>query len=218
MRYLIKSRKWKVAGVKSNGLFGPGPNWDLNACVGYNGGPADYHRQGDGFFAAGTRLLASVSDDTFGIDRLIYPLVTLYRQGIELYLKHFCTEIPPLLEKAVQVKLNHRLEELWPVARELLAEIVDNEESFREHAEWVDTIIRDFVEVDPDGTVFRYPTDKQGVPHLQDMSLINAEVLGEQMAALHQVFETWDCLMCAVSDMRSEYLAEMRSNMEYEYD
>lgn len=199
-------------GVKSNGLFGPGSNWDLNACVGLNGGPADYQRQGSGFFEAGTRLFVSLSENSFGIDGLIYPLVNLYRQGIELYLKHFCTKIPPLLDKEILLNLNHRLDYLWPIACNLLAEIVNDQEAFRADAKWVDGIIRDFVEVDPSGTVFRYPTDKDGAPHLLAMSLINAEVFGEQMARLHQFFETCDCMRSAVADLRSEYLSEMRSH------
>lgn len=44
-------------GTKQNGLFRPGRDFNLNACVGINGGPADFHRQAWGCFEAGERLV-----------------------------------------------------------------------------------------------------------------------------------------------------------------
>lgn len=218
-----KGQEFPSFGRYSNGLFGPGTDIDLNACVGFNGGPSDYQRHGWGFFEAGNRLLSSLLDNSVGIDGLIYPLVTLYRQGIELYLKHYCSEIPPLLQKESKVKYRHELDLLWTEARQLLTELIDepDEQAFKADADWVDTIIRDFVAVDRGGAVFRYPTDKKDVPHLLDLSLINAGVFGEQMLKLYEVLETMCSLVSSALDYRADYLssmAEMKADYEAELD
>jgi hypothetical protein len=44
-----------------NVLFRPGPNLNLNACVGENGGPYDFAAYGEGFFHAGFEIIEAIN-------------------------------------------------------------------------------------------------------------------------------------------------------------
>jgi len=61
---MFKARKLADCGDQHNDLFRPGPNWKLNACVGWNGRPADFYRMAAGFFEAGKRLVDSLAEDS----------------------------------------------------------------------------------------------------------------------------------------------------------
>jgi len=85
---------YRVAfGEKHNNLFRPGPSAPMNACVGTNGGPANFSRYASGYFEAGAILVRNLAGSSRDIDILIYPLVFLYRHAIEASLKHLGSRI-----------------------------------------------------------------------------------------------------------------------------
>jgi hypothetical protein len=47
---------------KKESPFGKGTNWNLNACVGTNGGPYGYAAYGNGYFESGNTLAKSIID------------------------------------------------------------------------------------------------------------------------------------------------------------
>jgi len=57
----------------ANSLFRNGPNAQLNACVGENGGPYGYDEYGDGFFDGAKMIVARIKEGAYNIDTLIYP-------------------------------------------------------------------------------------------------------------------------------------------------
>ena len=65
-------------------------------------------------------------------------------------------------------------------------------------------IIRDFVEIDPTGQVFRYPEDIRGHAHLSELALINVEVLGDAMRKLHGILSDWTHWLVELQQRRSE--------------
>jgi hypothetical protein len=174
-----------------NSLFCPGPNMLLNACVGRNGGFPGFDRYARGYFEAGARLVESLQDDPTGVDLVIYPLVMNYRHGIEAALKHMMQLVPAFCDKPSKGtpkhkhnrkhKPNHLLMNDWKLVRRLLASlgVVGDDE-----LEQVEGTLTEFVEIDPNGTSFRYPKALDGKVSLQDTTLINVEVFGERMADL----------------------------------
>ena len=58
---------------KTNDLFKGGENYDLNACVGNNGGPYDEMDYGDGFFKGGQIIVDGAKDRKGPVDILVYP-------------------------------------------------------------------------------------------------------------------------------------------------
>ncbi len=85
-------------GRKENDLFSGGNDTDLNACVGWNGGPADFGRYAQGYFEAGERLVKSLRRDPYEVDGVIYPLVMVYRHGVEAMLKQLAVMSSVLAE------------------------------------------------------------------------------------------------------------------------
>lgn len=174
-----------------NMLFRPGPNLNLNACVGENGGPYDFAAYGEGFFHAGFEIIEAINRGAWTIDILIYPAVFDFRHGIELYLKHFTILANRLLDSDETMKKGHGIMQNW---EELKGLFVRMSNPFFDPTEIdvVHDILEDVVSIDATGQVFRYPEDNRGRPHLEDIAIINAEVLQEGMRVLADIFENWD--------------------------
>jgi hypothetical protein len=177
------------SGKGHNSLFRSGPNWKLNACVGRNGGQAGFARYARGYFEAGARLVRSLQDDPVGVDIVIYPLVMNYRHGIEAALKHLAKVLPILCDESPESKAthkpNHRLMDDWKLVRRLLARVEVEERELKE----IESTLIELVEIDPNGTSFRFPKALDGTVSLQDITLINVEVFGQRMAHLAEFLE-----------------------------
>jgi hypothetical protein len=195
-------------GHKHNGLFRPGSDFRLNACVGRNGGPADFGRIARGFFEAGKCLVASLEVDRLNIDLLVYPIVFNYRHGLEAALKYLVKRLPRLFGERGVAKPNHDLLVNWGKVRGYLERPDMPDDQDREWIETVERRLREFAEIDPQGECFRYPEAKDGSPYLRDTSLISIEVFGSQ---IDEVASFLDGLMSMADyyiDLRNEWLAE----------
>lgn len=190
-------------GSRHNSLFSPGPDFHLNACVGRNGGPAGLTRYAKGYFEAGARLVKSLQEDPIEVDWLVYPLVMVYRHGIETALKHLGRVLPALFDETAEVKLTHKLMDNWNLVRRYLAQL----EVEAKEIEQVEGKLTEFIQIDPNGETFRYPEARDGTRHLQDTSLINVEVFGEGMAYVATFLE--GC--CDWADHLYEQKCEMAS-------
>lgn len=177
-------RRTKPA-TKHNDLFGPGKNHRLNACVGWNGGPADLARYAQGYFEAGKRLVESLRANPTYVDFLIYPLVNTYRQGIENMLKQVGLVLLRLCDEEGKIKLDHRLMNNWAIVRRCL----EQQDVAAEELDRAEKTLKDLVEIDSTGQTFRYPTTKDGEMHLEETGLINVEVFAEGIGSLAQYLE-----------------------------
>ena len=72
---------------KAHDIFRAGPNHELNACVGTNGGPYDFLDYGRGYLLAAIVLCEGIEHGGCVKNVKIYPTVFLLRHGIELYLR-----------------------------------------------------------------------------------------------------------------------------------
>jgi hypothetical protein len=198
-------------GSKHNSLFSPGPNMHLNACVGKNGGPAGFDRYASGYFEAGARLVASLQADSHSVDCVIYPLVMTYRHGIEIALKHLARVLPQFCDETAEPKLTHHLLDNWKTVRRFLSEMEAGDAGLDQ----VESLLKDFVEIDPRGESFRYPEGKDGGLLLQDTSLINVEVFGEGMAFIAKYLEG----ACYWAEHLEEQMAEgLQCQMEIDQE
>ena len=91
-----------------NMLFRSGPDYQLNACVGTNGGPYDLRSLGQGFFDGGKAIIHAAREGTAPVDILVYPAAFSFRHGIELYLKHLLGNVRNLRD-APSVEKNHSI-------------------------------------------------------------------------------------------------------------
>ena len=176
---------------KQNNLFrGEAGNFDLNACVGTNGGPYDFLDYARGYVRAGIVLVENAATCDNPVDILVYPIASCFRQAIELYLKYLSTNLPSLWDEPGNMKQTHKLLDNWAFVKGYLcrAKQLDNDGKRIAQAE---RILTDFVEIDPTGETFRFPADRSGNLFLQNTWLINVGVLGTAMGELGDILDFW---------------------------
>ncbi len=116
-------------------------------------------------------------------DLLIYPVVFLYRQAIELLLKELITISDRQSGKRVCIKLKHDLPKLWKVARSFIEKYSDGN-----HAELLDNtenLINQLDQIDPLSTAFRYPIDTKENESIIGVHRIDIQHLSEKMEGLY---------------------------------
>ncbi len=186
---------------KMNFLLRNGPNYNLNACIGNNGGPYDFGTYAEGFFSSGFLLCENLEGFNRKIDILIYPIFFNFRHGIELFIKHLNILTNKLLQNDVPIIRSHKILDNWEHLSLNLEQILD----FSEHLEIsiVKDILIEFLEIDKTGQSFRYPTDIKGNRTLQEWSIINVEILKQGMEVIYNFFENCDMYISSLLDTNS---------------
>jgi hypothetical protein len=175
-------------GKKQNDLFAPGPDIRLNACVGWNGGPADFARYSRGYFLAGQRLVESIESESMRcVDSLVYPIVMVYRHGVETALKYLRRRLPSLFDEPSEFKLDHDIMVNWKTVRGYLKRLDGSAEPTE--LDQIEKTLNDLIELDPNGMVFRYPEDKGGAMHLEETSIINVRVFADGIKPVSDFLE-----------------------------
>lgn len=152
--------------------------WHLNACLGFT--RDQWFGLTEGFRRAGDVLVQQAIDKRSDLDFLIYPIAFLYRQAIELSLKHVVTVGSQLLDQEPGVKWHHDLAPLWTRCRGLIEEIFPDEP--KADLDAVGEVVDQFVARDPRSTSFRYP-DPNAAPERIDV-LNLGEVVNRTFALL----------------------------------
>ncbi len=151
-------------------LFGPGEDWQANACIArWHQAPGYY---ASGFRLAGFRLADHVCANGSEQDTLIYPIVYLYRHHVELVLKDIIRTAAWLLDRELsneaEKALNgHGLSTLWNIAKPMLqpvCESADNPPFPVADIEGINSYIAQLDKHDPDGQRFRYATIRKAKP------------------------------------------------------
>jgi hypothetical protein len=158
-------------------LFKADDDWWHNAVIWKTGN--DWFAYANGYRIAADRLVESIMQDRMEIDFLVYPIVFLYRQSIELYLKCIIKDSKNLLELGGSFPKNHNILKLWIEAQSLLIKIWP--EGQEEDLDKIGYFIKQFSEHDPSSESFRYPEDKKGQKAIKDISHINLRHLKEIM-------------------------------------
>lgn len=162
--------------------FGEGSDWNLNACVGTNGGPYNYMDYARGYFQTGHTIYEGIVNDTnILIDIAIYPLLYVYRHALELSLKHILNLSPDSVKKI------HTLPDLWKAARPIAQSFLDEKDNSVLGV--IEGAVLNFNTIDPNAEVARFPENKKGEAYLQDMGIINIEPIYKQMKELEKAFE-----------------------------
>lgn len=134
-----------------------------------------------GYKDAADLLAKRVEERNAGQDSLVYPILFLYRQYLELQIKDLIRQAYCLQDISSDFPKHHHIGKLWEVCHKLLSEIspCDSVIELKEIAR----LIGEFSAVDPTSIAFRYPQDKEGSPSLPNISHINLrnvrEVVGK---------------------------------------
>jgi len=193
-------------------LFTTAEDWWNNACLNWLPAGWDWDLYATGYKDAADILVSHIQDNNRHHDTMIYPIVFLYRQYLELAIKNLIRQVRRLQDVTEPFPKIHRIDELWCICHRLLSQIApgDSEEELKH----ITRLIEEFSTVDPTSMAFRYPEDKGGSPSLPGITHINLRIVKEVIGKISVIIE-------GASAMVGEYLSfkwEMEREMEREYD
>ncbi len=132
---------------------------------------ADWMVYADGYATAAELTVAhSTRVDR---DRIVYPVIFLYRHAIELALKYTLLMARELLDKPGGLQKGHGLNHIWSQLRPLLEQIWESgpENDLRA----VDTLIKEMDQNDQSAEKHRYPISKDGERFFGSDEQVNLE-------------------------------------------
>lgn len=167
-------------------LFVTEQNSHHNAQVNYIHSWDTFNRYVLGYKEAADRLARSLLEDHHHLDLVVFPLVFLYRQYLELRLKQILVEGNLLLDKRFTLPIHH-IDRLWSECKSLLKQIEPTMEDQEVAA--LEMCILEFSTIDPSSMAFRYHVDLHDNPSLPpDLRYINIHNLAQVMAKIDSFF------------------------------
>ena len=188
-------------------VFMDGGDEQHNACLGWFSD--EWTIYADGYKDAGDLLVEYIKEKQVKQNSLVYPIVFLYRQYIELRIKAIIREGNQLFNIPEEFPKHHRIDELWKQCRRIIEKVWTEGPS--EDLEAVEECILQFSEKDPASMAFRYPTDKNDNPSLPDLSVINLINLAEVITRTGSLL---DGVSCGIS-VELEHKIEMEAEYSY---
>ncbi len=177
---------------------------DRRYTAGVNYPNATHELMTEGYLRAAQRLVKTISDNAWGVDYMVYPVIFLYRHWFELRLKN----IIDLGRQLVQVResgydTTHSLGRLWPVARDLIQKVWEGDRP--SEFDLIESIISDFEKFDPYSQAFRYPITRNGENQLEGLNEINVMYFSDQMDKIAEFIDGAAMGISVYLDNRSFY-------------
>ncbi len=188
----------------------PDPDWYLNACLNVGGGDWDIYAIG--YKRAGDILVQYVIDHNQDQDLLVYPVVFLYRQYLELRLKELIFAGDRLLDQDAKIPKTHDLVRLWRQARSNMESVWPDSDT-KDHLNAIETRMKELCDVDSGSFAFRYPENKDGAATLVGMVHINLKQLRDVVQGISHVLEGASTGMGEHLQWKHEMMAEYRAEM-----
>lgn len=181
-------------------------DWWNNACLNWAG--KSWTLYATGYLEAARILVRYVEENRCQQDALVYPIVFLYRQYLELTLKNLVTTISNLLDDPVPVGYKHSLVDQWkqlpPLTARLEEAMGQQVLASPEQRDEIRERIAEFETLDRTSLAFRYPEDKVGEnPLPPDLTHINLRRFREGMDRLAYLLDQ----LTVSADYFSEYFA-----------
>jgi hypothetical protein len=184
---------------KGDRLFQSGDDWWHNACLNYD--LDDWELYIKGYKRAGDVMADYIKQTTCDQDSLIFPIVFVYRQYLELRLKVLIKDCRELFDEPSDYMRGHALGPLWAECKRLLKKL-EPKISMKDF-EAVDEGIQQFIKLDPGSTAFRYPISASGDKSLPaDLKYINIRNLAEVMDKLSGFFESGEMMVSVYLDYK----------------
>lgn len=190
---------------KGDHLFVEREDWYSNAVL--NGQRDNLSLYAVGYKRAGEMLVEAVVKSRKDYDLLVFPIVFVYRQYLELRLKQLIRDSKRLLDDISGFPTTHKIAELWEMCRPLL-----NQEELYVGDQVLDAIeelITEFADVDEDSYAFRYPTDTKNNPSLPDLSYVNLLNLAEVIKKMAHFLEALSWQLSVILEQKQESSIEI---------
>lgn len=180
--------------------------WD-NACLNWSHDAWTLYASGYG--EAADLLVRHIEEHGAGQDMLVYPILFLYRQYLELEIKDLIRQGRRLQDIPGGFPKHHDIAGLWRTCHQLLSEIAPDDSV--EELKQIDRLIEEFAAVDPSSMAFRYPEDKKGNDSLPGITHINLRNVREVMTAISNLLTGASCQIDEYLSIKSEMAAEYGS-------
>lgn len=151
-----------------------------------------------GYFHVATCLAESLAQRERFPDYDGYPLIFLYRQSLELYLKHTIYQaarivsyknLKPLSDELLN---KHELASFATRGAEVLKELFPSDASLHAFYDRVVTVSREFEEIDQNSFVYRYPVTTKGGPVTNATQTVTLDSFCATMGEILSGFDTLD--------------------------
>lgn len=188
-------------------LFKPSSDYHNNACLNFMHDMSEGYI--DGYKYAADELVNKIDKTGVDQDYLVYPIVFLYRQHLELLLKRIIKSGRKHLATQEQgYPTHHKLKDLWSLAKSLRKEIWN--ENHPSEFEIVDHVISEYTLYDPASMAFRYPENKKGGKPNEKLKHINTRHLFEFIEKASSIL--WGVELC-INELEADAAAiPKRSN------
>lgn len=168
---------------------GAGADWHNRALLGY-AHIVPWSAYVIGYKEAADRLVRGIDEGQHGQDMLVFPILFLYRQYLELSIKWQIRDCQMLLaierpkkpkgrQQRIVAAQGHDLTELWSYLQQLLKRVYPGLAG--SVISEIDRIICAFAELDPIGDEARYPLNMAEKKSLRSLEEINLRQLAEDM-------------------------------------
>ena len=185
---MTRENHWPAKGSKL--FISNAPDWQFNACLNWRtASPTSWHLYAKGYRRGASALLRQMLETAVYQDTLVYPIIFLYRQTVELQLKCIIKRGALLFDEAIDVTFDHEIDTLWAACRKLLDRMQDGTHGEEDASaiEAVQANIVEFADLDKQSFAFRYPETKKGLPSLlkglssrrDELQLVNLRHFGE---------------------------------------
>jgi hypothetical protein len=157
-------------------------------------------------------LVAQVLETGYHADALVYPIMFLYRQYVELRMKQVAVAASHLVDHprpSDKIIGRHELEPLWAHCRTVLAEAGGGPVTDLDNAE---RTFKQLIWADKGSYAFRYATDKQGNRSLpKDLTGVDLGHVRQVMAGVGNLLDGIVDVIAAQQDVKDDWLQEMAS-------
>jgi len=130
----------------------------FDACLGWT--QDQWFGYAEGYKRAADLITQHILHTERDQDFLIFPIVFLYRQAIEIALKHLIYTGKQLTNLSPGVPAHHRLTALWEIGRPIIEKVWPD--GPKQDLKAVTDVLQQFEFKDPTSTLFRYPITKDG--------------------------------------------------------
>ena len=186
---------------ESKSIFESANDRHNNACLNFQNDMS--HGYIEGYKKAADVLISQVADTAKNQDYLVYPIVFLYRQHIELLLKKIIKSGRYLLEEKPSYPKHHLINDLWALAKEIMNKV--EKKSISKEFDIVDQVILELATTDPESFSFRYPTDKKGNKSNPQLRYINLRKFGELLGEISSLLGGVDTGMDYYIEQKHEF-------------
>lgn len=195
----------EIPAIRPGGdLFKTDKDWWMNAVL-----PA-YHPSwyvyAEGYKRAADCLVQQLMRSRHEIDFLVYPIIFLYRQYLELSLKVMIRDSEEALDHEEASPRTHDLRPLWARCRKRLERTLDC--MSRDDLEVIENCINQFSVIDKCSETFRYPERKDGSLVQHSVTHINLRNLMDEMSNAANVIESAGNMLSVLVDQKREFESE----------